>query len=93
MTIAAWLMALVGPLVVRGIIALGFTAVTLTGITAASNTLVEIAQSNWSALPVSVLQLASLSGIPESLGVILGAYVARMLIFASMGASKFVFKK
>ena len=93
MTIAAWLLALVGPLVVRGIIALGFTAVTLTGVTVAANTLVSTAQSNWSTMPVAVLQFASLAGIPEALGVILGAYVARMLMFASMGASKFVFKK
>ncbi len=93
MTIAAWLLALIGPLVVRGIIALGFTAVTLTGVTVAANSLVEIAQTNWSSMPLTVLQLASLSGIPEALGVILGAYVARMMMWASIGASKYVFKK
>lgn len=93
MTIAAWFLAMIGPLVVRGIIALGFTAVTLTGLTALTNQLVEMAQNNWSALPASVIQLASLSGIPEVLGLILGSYVARMTIFASFGASKYVFKK
>lgn len=93
MTIAAWLIGLVGPLVARGIIALGFTAVTLTGVTVSANLLVSTAQSNWSSMPVAVLQLASLSGIPEALGVILGAYVARMMMFASLGASKYIFKK
>jgi hypothetical protein len=93
MNIAAWLISLVAPLVVRGIIALGFTAITLTGLTAATNGLVQMAQQNWSGLPVEVLQLASLAGIPESIGLVMGAYVARMAIYASLGASKYVFKK
>jgi len=93
MNIATWLIGLVGPLVVRGIISLGFTAVTLTGVTASANALVESAQSNWSAMPAAVIQLASLSGIPEALGIILGAYVARMVIFNALGASKYIFKK
>lgn len=93
MNIAAWLIAMVGPVVIRGIIALGFTAVTLTGVTAASNQLVQIAQQNWASIPTTVMQLASLSGIPEMLGMISGAYVARVAMWASIGASKYVFKK
>ncbi|MDO9421060.1 MAG: DUF2523 domain-containing protein [Herminiimonas sp.] len=93
MSIAVWLVSLVGPLVIRGIIALGFTAVTLTGLTAATNALVQSAQQSWSTLPLVVMQLASLSGVPESLGLVMGSYVARIAIFASLGASKYVFKK
>lgn len=93
MNIAAWLIGMVGPLVVRGIIALGFTAVTLTGVTELSNQLVQIAQQNWAAMPMAAMQIASLSGIPELLGMIMGAYVARIAMWASIGASKYVFKK
>ncbi|MNR76002.1 hypothetical protein D3C72_66550 [compost metagenome] len=93
MNIAAWLIAMVGPLVVRGIIALGFTAVTLTGVTELSNQLVQIAQQSWSGVPLVAMQIASLSGIPETLGMITGAYVARIAMWASVGASKYVFKK
>jgi hypothetical protein len=93
MSIAAWLISLVGPLVVRGIIALGFTAITLTGLTELTNSLVQAAQQNWAGLPVAVLQIASLSGVPESIGLVMGAYVARMAAYASVGASKYVFKK
>lgn len=93
MNIAAWLIGMVAPLVVRGIIALGFTAVTLTGVTELSNQLVQIAQQNWAGMPLAALQIASLSGIPELLGMITGAYVARIAMWASIGASKYVFKK
>lgn len=90
--LAAWFIALVGPLVVRGIIALGFTAVTFTGVTALVNQLVSMAQNNWSSMPAAVLSLAALSGIPESLGMIMGAYMAVFAIQASMGMTKYVLK-
>jgi hypothetical protein len=93
MNLGAWLIALVGPLVVRGLISLGFTAVVFTGVTALVNGLVATAQSNWASMPVAVLQFASLSGIPEVLGMIMGAYLARVSMWASVGAAKFVFKK
>lgn len=93
MNLAAWLLALVAPLVVRGVIALGFTAVVFTGVTAGVNQLVQTAQSNWNSIPVAVLQLASLSGIPESMGMIFGAYMALFALEASLGFGKYVFKK
>lgn len=92
MTWAALIMALVGPVVVRAVIALGFTAVTFTGVTLAINNLVTMAQSNWSALPLTVIQLSSLSGIPEFLGMVFGAVVARAAMWASVGASRYIFK-
>ena len=93
MNLAAWLLSLVAPLVVRGVIALGFTSVVFTGVTELVNSLVSTAQSNWSSLPTTVLQLASLSGIPEVLGMIFGAYMARFAMWSSVGAAKYVFKK
>ena len=90
MNLGAFILALVGPVFVRAIIALGFTAVTFTGVTLISNELVGYAQASWSAIPITVIQLASLSGIPEFLGMIFGALVARVAMFASFGASRFV---
>lgn len=92
MNLGSFILALVGPVLVRAIIALGFTAVTFTGITVLTDSLVEYAQSSWSAVPLTVIQLASLSGIPEFLGMIFGALVARVAISASVGASKYVLK-
>ncbi len=92
MNVAAWLLTLVGPLVIRVIAALGFTAVTYTGVTALINQLVTTAQSNWSAMPAAVLQLCTLSGIPQVLGMIFGAYMARVAMWAAVGAARYVLK-
>jgi hypothetical protein len=91
-SIAGWLIALCGPLVVRAIIALGFTAVTYTGVKAAADALISTAQSNWSGLPVTVMQLASLTGIPEGLGMVFGAMMAVFAAKVAAGFGKYVFK-
>ncbi|OIR10938.1 hypothetical protein GALL_71060 [mine drainage metagenome] len=90
MTWATLIMALVGPMAVRVIIALGFTAVTFTGVTVTANALISTAQSNWTAIPVAVLQLASLSGIPEFLGMIFGALVARLAMWATVAMTRYI---
>lgn len=92
MNLGAFLISLCGPLVVRGIIALGFTAVTFTGVTITANALISTAQSSWSGISVTVLQLASLSGVPEFLGLVFGALVARLAMWASVGAARYVMK-
>lgn len=88
----SWIMAAAVPLAVRVIAALGFTAVTYTGVTALVNELVGIAQQNWSAMPTAVLQLCTLSGIPQVLGMIFGAYMARVAMWAAVGAARYVLK-
>lgn len=91
MTWASFLLALIGPLAVRVILALGFTAVTFTGVTVTANALITYAQNSWSALPVAVLQLASLSGIPDFFGMVFGALVARMAMWATVSMSRYIF--
>lgn len=90
MNLAAFIIALIGPVVIRTIVALGFTAVTFTGVSTLSNSLVSYAQSSWSSIPTTVLQLATLSGIPEFLGMVFGALVARVTMAAAVGASRYV---
>jgi len=92
MNLAAWLMALAVPLALRVVAGLGFSVVAFTGVTAVWAGLVAIAQANWSSLPVSVLQLASLSGIPEFLGMIAAAYATRMTIWVSVQSVRWVLK-
>ncbi|WP_426342800.1 DUF2523 domain-containing protein [Pseudoduganella sp. S-14] len=92
MNIAAWLLTLVGPLVVRIVAALGFTAVAYTGVTVLVNQLVSTAQQNWSSMPLAVLQLCTLSAIPQVLGMIFGAYMARVAMWAATGAARYVLK-
>lgn len=92
MTIIAWLMSAIGPLAVRALIALGFTAVTFTGVTTVVNTLVGMATANWSAMPAGVLQLAALSGIPQVMGMIFGAYASRMAMVYASSVKRFILK-
>ena len=88
----AFLIGAVGPLAIQILITLGFTAVTFTGMTAVMNSLVSQAQSSWSALPAAVLALASLAGVQNCLGLIFGAYVARVTLWGAASASKLIIK-
>ena len=92
MPLVAWILSLVGPVAIRALIAIGFTAVSFAGVTTASNALISIAQTAWAGMPLTALQLASLSGIPECLGMVLGAYVARLAVWAAANGSKYIFK-
>lgn len=92
MPLVAWLLSLVGPFAIRAIVALGFTSVTFAGVTALSDTLITSAQSSWSGLPLVVLQLSSLSGIPEALGLIIAAYTARLAVWAAANGTKYILK-
>ncbi len=91
-TIAAFLMGMVGPIVIRAIIALGFTVLTFTGIALIVEQLVAGAQANWAAMPAGVLQLAALSGIPTGLGMVFGAYAAVWAIQQASGLKRLIFK-
>ena len=51
-----------------------------------------MAQQSWTAIPVAVLQLCTLSGIPQVLGMIFGAYMARVAMWAAVGAARYVLK-
>ena len=84
---------MVAPMVIRAIIAAGFTAVTYTGVTTLVNSMVSDAQSKWSSMPATVIQLASLCGIPEALGMIFGAMLAVFAAKSAVGFSKYIFKK
>jgi hypothetical protein len=91
-TISAFLLALVGPLALRVMAGLGFSVVSFAAVSEAFGSLVNIAQANWSAMPAGVLQLASLSGIPELMGMIASAYVWRMLFWVATQGTRFVLK-
>ncbi len=90
MPLATWLLSLVAPFVVRAVLALGFTAITFTGVTVALDSLVSLAQSNWSAISADVLQLATLSGIPQVLGMIMGAYAGRVAVWLLANGSRYI---
>lgn len=92
MPLAAWLLSIAGPLVIRALAALGFTTVVFTGVELLVQQLIVSAQDNWNLLPFTVLQIASIGGVPEALGLVMGAYVAKFSMQAAVGAAQYVFK-
>lgn len=92
MNIATWLMGLVGPLAIQILLSVGFAGISFAGVTTAFNALVSYSQSAWGGLPLAVLQLASLAGVPIGLGLIFGAGVARLAIWATANGTKLIFK-
>jgi hypothetical protein len=92
MNVFAWVLSALGPLVIRAIAAAGFTMVTFAGVTALLQQLVSDAQARWSAIPSAILQLATLAGVPQVLGMLVGAYMARAALWASINAARYVLK-
>lgn len=90
MNIASWLMTMVGPLVLRAMTLLGLGTITFTGVTTSLQTLIDMATSNWSSVAGDVLALASIAGIPQAVGIICGAMVARVGLWAAISATKFM---
>lgn len=92
MTWASFILTLVGPIAVKLLAFFGIALTTITGVDLAFQTLQTYATSNWSGLPASVLQLASLAGVPTALGIIFGAFNARLVLWSLMSAKRFLFK-
>jgi hypothetical protein len=80
--IAAWLLALAWPLAKKVLTMLGIGWLTYEGITTLTNNAIQAAQSNWGQMTGATLQLASLGGIPDMMGIICGAIVARAALIA-----------
>lgn len=93
MTWASWIISLAGPIAFRVLLAIGFSTVTFTGVTVAIQSLIDTAVSNWANLPGDVLGLAGVAGIPQAIGIICGAVVARAGMWAAVSATRFVLKK
>ena len=93
MTWGAFLLQAVGPLAVRVLSVLGMSVVTFAGVSELVNQLIASAVGSWATLPAAVLGLASLSGIPEALGMVCGAMVARATLWAATSATKLMFRQ
>lgn len=89
-TLFSFLMLAIGPMVLRALTMLGIGTLTFTGVTVALNELIGMAQTNWASVPSDVLALGSIAGIPECLGIIAGAFVARTGMWVALSATRWV---
>lgn len=73
MSIGAFLVAMVGPLMARWLAAMGLSVIVLAGLTTAVSTLRTQIVSAIGGMPSDVIQLGGLMGIWECFGMVLGA--------------------
>jgi len=73
MNFAAFLASMAAPLVARVLMALGFSVITVTGVTVAIQQLKDLVVNNLGNAPVAVLQLGGALGAWVGLGMVFGA--------------------
>jgi hypothetical protein len=78
-------------LVTRAVVALGFAAVTYTGISLTFNAIVANINSNASSLPAGVWAIVSIAHIPQAFNVVLSAFMGA-LVLRGLGAAGAVTK-
>lgn len=78
MTLTALLTALAGPLAIRVLASLGIGWVTYEGLSLVAQAAIDQIVAAWGQMPMQAAQLASLMGLPQALGILLGAVVARI---------------
>jgi len=68
----------IGPLVKRGLAAIGIGLITYTGLDVAFGSARDLVISNYGAMVGNTASLVSLAGVGQAIGIILGALAARV---------------
>lgn len=92
MTLWGFLVAAVGPLAIKILVGLGISVLTLTGMQAVADQLIGYVQSSWGTMPAAMAGLVGLSGLPTAVGMVLGAFNARLALWMATSASRWVVK-
>lgn len=79
---ATWLMALAWPIVKKVLLALGIGFATYEGLSTMTGTIVQLVKDQWGSMPLAALQMVTLFGFSQALGIILGALTARASMMA-----------
>ena len=82
MPLALWVLALVGPVVKKVLVALGVGIVTYTSLQYLGGQISSAVMGAWGGVSGSILQILSLAGLPECIGITLGAINARIALIA-----------
>ena len=75
------------PIAKRVLAGLGIGVVTYVGLAAVMTQIQNSVISNWGAINISAMQFLSLAGVPDAIGIVLGAVAARfsMLQLSALG--------
>lgn len=88
MGLLAALAALAGPILARVLLALGFSVVTITGVSVALGALKSQIVTFLGQSPAALIQLAGLSGLWQGLGLIFGAVTFAVTLWGITSARK-----
>lgn len=88
MKLAAWLLAMCEPLLARILVSLGFSVVTITGMSAVISQLKAALVTDLNALPVDMLNVLQLAGGGIGLGMIFGAMTTRLMLWTIQSGTK-----
>jgi len=80
--LAAWLLAMVGPIVARVLGSLGIVWLTYQGVETLADSVRSEVLGLWNGLPDIVLRFAQLTGLSGAVGIMLGALAARAALVA-----------
>jgi hypothetical protein len=80
--LGALLMAFAWPIAKKILLALGIGALTYGGLSVIGGQIQTLVQGYWGQLPTSIIQIATISGITDSVGIGLGAIAARISLVA-----------
>lgn len=72
MTWASWILSLVAPIAKKVMVALGIGIVTVTGFDMAMSQLIQMVNQSIGGATSDVLGLATMMGIPDAIGIMLG---------------------
>lgn len=80
--LSAWLLALAWPVVKKVLVALGIGVATYAGLQVIGAQIESSVLGAWGQIGGTTLQIATLGGVPEAIGIILGGFNARIAMVA-----------
>lgn len=92
MTLAAWLLSLIGPLVIQGLIALGVGVLTVTGIDLAVNQALAWVTSAVGGMSSDMVNVLALAGVFQGMSYVGGAITARVAMAGASSVKRFFIK-
>lgn len=88
MPLGVWLLAMMGPLTARILLALGFSVVSIVGMDAVVTQLRTLMMGHFAGIPADALNLALLGGFGEAMGIIFGAITTRLILWRIANAKR-----
>lgn len=88
MGIGTWLAAMMAPLAAKVLLALGFSVISIIGVTTVLETLKTQFVAQAAAVPAAGMQIALIGGFGIGIGIIFGAVTTRMALWQIQNATK-----